>query len=494
MFATITDNDFAIGTFVMLSSLLEKNELFNYEFVVFYDELSEKNKRFLTKAYKRITYKQVDKCDYDNIDKSNVVPNLHKAYYSLEVFNLDCDKVIYLDSDLLIVKGIMELVTFDQGIYAVKLSKDKYNVGVMIICKDVLSVWDRDKIIKQNPVGEKTADEAIINKMFKINELPKKYNRTKNSIKKNGKKDARIIHYTGKKPWQELEKKHEFPQNLWWRSYSKHFAKGENVGLKYRNIEGFNMYLNPNDNGISKTLLSKGKRELCFMWLLRKEASGVAYDVGGNIGYTTLSLASRCKKVIAFEPDKRSRKLLVKNIEANNFGNVEVHKEAVSDHCFEDSIYLANKPNLTSMLKTNGKMKKVQCITLDTIAKFADSPTFIKMDIEGAEIAVIKGAKKILENENVKLLIEVHPKFYSKTNDFAETLNDLIEMGYKFKYVISAKGGSETVEKRGYAPLKSFKNYDRKIYGNINPSYAIPWATEIPKNGKKILRAILLEK
>ncbi len=265
------------------------------------------------------------------------------------------------------------------------------------------------------------------------------------------------------------------------------------MGLKLRDIEGFKMYLNPTDKGISKVLIVKGKRELCFMWLLRKEASGVAYDVGGNIGYTTLSLAARCKKVIAFEPDKRSRKLLIKNIEANNFKNVEIHDEAVSSHCFESKICLSDKPNLTTMCEgQNGKIKTIQCVTLDTYAKFADGPVFIKMDIEGFETNALKGARKILEGDNVKILIEVHPQYYNEENDFASTLDNLVEMGYKFKYIISAKGGNETIEEKGYVPIKSFKGYARKVYESINPADAIPWATEMPKNKKKIVRAILL--
>ena len=80
-----------------------------------------------------------------------------------------------------------------------------------------------------------------------------------------------------------------------------------------KKIEGFPMWLDLKDGGISKRLYIKGGREFAFMWILRKEASGIAYDIGANIGYCTLSLAKKCKKVYAFEPDPRSLKLLVKN-------------------------------------------------------------------------------------------------------------------------------------------------------------------------------------
>lgn len=259
--------------------------------------------------------------------------------------------------------------------------------------------------------------------------------------------------------------------------------------------DGTEIWLEPTKMGISKELWKKGEREIAFNWILKKESEGcaVGYDVGANIGMNTIYLAQRCKRVVSFEPDKRSRRMLNKNVAYHNFKNVLVCKEAVSDHCMESTIYLSKKPNLTTMCKgQSGKKKCVQCATLDTHAHFAETPTFIKMDLEGFEIKALGGSMKILEGEGVKVLIEVHPQYYNRENDFASTLDDLVEMGYKFKYVISAKGGSETVEKEGYKPVRISEGYSRKIYKDINPAYAIPWATEMPKNKKKILRAILL--
>lgn len=267
------------------------------------------------------------------------------------------------------------------------------------------------------------------------------------------------------------------------------------MGLKTRIIENYPMVLNPTDKGISRVLLEKGKREQAFMWLLREEASGTAFDIGANIGYTTISLADRCERVLAFEPDKRSRKLLEKNIEVNGFKNVTISSDAISDHCFETEITLTDKPNLTTLCNgQKGKKKTVRCTTIDTHVKFSDNPLFIKMDIEGAETQALDGGFKAWDGLGaVKILIEVHPQYYGDHNDFADILLVLMEKGFRFKYIISAKGGDKEIE-RHYQPFKTFDGYNRKIYKDIDSGQGIYWATNWPKNKKKVVRAILLER
>ena len=83
--------------------------------------------------------------------------------------------------------------------------------------------------------------------------------------------------------------------------------------MRKKTIEGFPMYLADILTGLSAHLWGDGYHEPAFMWLLRKEAKGdIALDIGANIGYSTLSLCKNMKKVIAIEPDDRSRKILKK--------------------------------------------------------------------------------------------------------------------------------------------------------------------------------------
>ena len=259
------------------------------------------------------------------------------------------------------------------------------------------------------------------------------------------------------------------------------------MALVRKEIEGDMMWLDPKDGGISNTLVKKGRREDAFMWLLRKEASGIALECGANIGYCTISLAKLCDRVLAFEPDKRNLKLLRKNVEGLN--NCKVFESALYDINGYISFGYAQRPNL-SYITTKGE-HEVPCVTIDSLN---ESVNFIKMDIEGGEVAAFKGAKETLENaSNLKILLEVHPQNYNDQNNFEEILEWMVDIGYKFRFVISGKGKSHVVEEK-YPVYKAFPKFDRKIYENIKPEDGIPWASRKKKNKKKVLRAIMLER
>lgn len=272
-----------------------------------------------------------------------------------------------------------------------------------------------------------------------------------------------------------------------------------------KTIEGFPMYLNPGDGGISGALAAKGGREPCFMWLLRREARGdLGLDIGGNIGYTTLSLCKGMNRVIAIEPDRRSRKLLKKNIKLNGFGGkTTIHSFAVSNKMSESTIYLSDKPNLTTLCKPQADHHKKETISTITIDSLDLLPNFMKMDIEGYEVEALQGARETLRNtQSCKILIEVHPMFYSRDRDLRAVLKGLISDGYVIKYVISAGVPvPDLFSKYNYSPLSGAPIARRAIYDCVSQDHALDWSTRVINqklpNGKtspKIVRAIMLEK
>ena len=262
-----------------------------------------------------------------------------------------------------------------------------------------------------------------------------------------------------------------------------------------KKIDGFTFYLNPDDHGISKRMIiTKGRREPGFRYCLLKEASGIAYDVGANLGQYTLHLSKLCEKVIAWEPDQRSIKLLHKNIKANKLKNVQLLSTAISDKMKTVPFVDAKKPNLSRIDELTPRIsaRTVECMPLDSY--FHNHPTFIKMDIEGGEVNALKGAMKTLADaKEMKILIEVHPQFYNKDNDFRKTLEDILKLGYKFKYVVNAKGKIGKFKK--YKCVKRFSYYKhRAVFAGVHENKVLKWATEMPKDGKKVIRSILLVK
>ncbi|MFC1739652.1 FkbM family methyltransferase [Planctomycetota bacterium] len=271
-----------------------------------------------------------------------------------------------------------------------------------------------------------------------------------------------------------------------------------------KKINGFVMFLDPEDGGISKILAKRGIREPCFMWIIQKEASGhLGIDVGANIGYTTLHLCGAMDKVIAIEPDPRSRKLLIKNLEANDFKDTtQIYDFAVSDKNAKQTICFADKPNLTTLYDRpdlKGQKREILTRTIDSLNVL---PNFIKMDIEGYEVEALSGAMQCLkETKYCKILVEVHPQFFIGER-FEAILRKLLDIGFKFKYVVSAGVPQpDLFKKHGYKPVPKTPVYRRAIYDCVSPEHAIEWSSysieQKYKKGKispKIIRSILLVK
>jgi len=256
--------------------------------------------------------------------------------------------------------------------------------------------------------------------------------------------------------------------------------------LKKR-IEGIRMWLDPHVPGISRALLKNGGREPCFMWILCKEASGIAFDVGANIGYTTLRLAQRCTEVVAFEPDPRNIALLDKNVEINPGCPIIAKRLALGAKGGFAQFILGKKANL-SRLGPEGEVG----VEVETIDGQAKRPDFIKADLEGGEVGMLKGAMKTLQEHSVKILIEVHPVFYGPENDMKKALMALFDIGYQIKYVVNAKGKRHIL--KPYRLVKEFKDFPRAVFSDVPVDVALPWICEMPEDGKKVVRAILLEK
>jgi FkbM family methyltransferase len=141
----------------------------------------------------------------------------------------------------------------------------------------------------------------------------------------------------------------------------------------------------------------------------------ICYDIGANIGETTLNFAKRAThgKVYSFEPVPYLFKRLIKNIQSNNFNNIQLLNIALADQ--PETLYfempLNHNSSGISLFKTpTQKAIAVDCTTLDLLADDDQltPPHFLKIDVEGFEYAVIKGAFRMLQKFKPLLYIEVN--------------------------------------------------------------------------------------
>lgn len=184
-----------------------------------------------------------------------------------------------------------------------------------------------------------------------------------------------------------------------------------------------------------------------FSGLIKKVSS--FFDVGSNIGYYTIFACSENSNLhlISFEPAKSTLLYLKKNVLLNNFGGqIKIEEIALTDvkrpltfHEVDNKKYkythhsLSGKSNAsTRKLDKNFKIYTVPGTSLDTYCeKNAESAVdLIKIDAEGAELAILKGGYRTISNHHPIIICEIHFDIDKKTIE-----SILKELGYEFYLV-----------------------------------------------------------
>ena len=165
-------------------------------------------------------------------------------------------------------------------------------------------------------------------------------------------------------------------------------------------------------------------------------------EIGSHIGYFSLYLSYKLKnkgKLILFECSPGVAKLLKRNIELNHFESfVKVEEIAVSDQDSTMDLFITENEedathSLIGGLAGNGKKIQIETTTLDNYFeknKITQKVNLIKIDAEGAEGIILKGAKEIIRKYKPTLLIEMHT-IEGSTYKLAEDL--LHEYGYSYE-------------------------------------------------------------
>jgi FkbM family methyltransferase len=231
--------------------------------------------------------------------------------------------------------------------------------------------------------------------------------------------------------------------------------------IKTKLQNGMVLWYRSDDKFVGQRIALEKYEEYESKLILRNvNKNSVAVDVGANIGYYTLLLAKICKKVYAFEPDKNCFEILVKNIKENKLNNVVAMNKAVSDKEGKE-YFMVDKENLgNSRIDVRCQMsdvRKIETISLNSLFKNIKID-LIKIDTQGWEPKVVKGAKRIIKKYRPILFLEYSPKSYVENNLDGKTMINFLRQIYKNIFTIDYwfyyyKKGIKIDTKTDYADL-----------------------------------------
>ena len=222
------------------------------------------------------------------------------------------------------------------------------------------------------------------------------------------------------------------PMAAWLRQLSQ-MPRGGPVIVRLNGLlRGYRMRLDLRA-GHRRFALGTYEPEIAALIQTTLQRGEIAMDIGANIGYFTLLMARQvgpAGRVIAFEPLPSVYAALCENLRLNDLHWAQAECRAVADHDGEARIWseAGNPLSFTARLAEEGDLV-VPTVSIDRYIEVADLARldFVKIDVEGAEDAVIRGMTDTLQKIRPVVLLEIH------ANDGRESegLRRLKEAGYK---------------------------------------------------------------
>ncbi len=176
-------------------------------------------------------------------------------------------------------------------------------------------------------------------------------------------------------------------------------------------------------NGLNKGLRRRGglgwvpfeaanTPELDF-WRTLDLKGQVVYDIGAFHGLLTLYFARNARRVVAWEPNSHNRRRLEENLRLNSFSNVTVRPYGLSSRSMNAQMsFDPLAPGTASIDTEMARGQEHETIELRTLdeEQGLEPPDLIKIDVEGFELEVLKGATQTLTSSGrrPRLFLEMH--------------------------------------------------------------------------------------
>jgi len=181
---------------------------------------------------------------------------------------------------------------------------------------------------------------------------------------------------------------------------------------------GKGLRFNPGASNVSYLLgtVEQEIQDVLQLWL-RPEMT--VYDVGANVGFITViaaRLVGEKGSVCGFEPVPMLADQATHNASLNQFQQVSIHRVALSDQDGEAVFQVSKNLTMGKLVSRDSHEPDaanelaVRKRKLDTLiaTEGLPEPDLVKIDVEGAEAAVLDGAAEVLRRARPALLIELH--------------------------------------------------------------------------------------
>lgn len=212
---------------------------------------------------------------------------------------------------------------------------------------------------------------------------------------------------------------------------------------------GLWMQLNMRDL-VQQTILLEGAWDPALSKFIEATLSpgDVFVDVGAHVGYFTLLAARRVAAsgaVLSIEPNPFAFEQLERNVQRSQLRNVFVEHTACGESRAVVPLYLHAESNSSMASLFSGKASsagavEVPCMTLDHLceARRLQRVTLVKIDVEGAELFVLRGMKGVMKQMRPVIVIELHPNLLE---DVGTPMHEVLTLLKDLDYVLEPMGG-----------------------------------------------------
>lgn len=161
--------------------------------------------------------------------------------------------------------------------------------------------------------------------------------------------------------------------------------------------------------------------DLFYRFMIENAAPSVMFDIGANDGMHAYKFALHGFQCVCFEPQQTCVEYIHRVCQLNAFDDVRVEQCIVSDKEDQVDFYTSKSTWYSSVDRCHTEKlepvtkQSVRAITLDEYCRSENLiPKLIKIDVEGHEINVIKGAMEIIRHYRPHMVVEIWPGSESK--------------------------------------------------------------------------------